>query len=167
MTTKPAVARAVVREADGLEEELGRIHGYLEIQSARIESALQIERTLGMPIRQVDDMLRVGGELVERSLEIKERLGLAKPATLRVSHEQEVMARVEGRITDPVVLAVMKDPVKRSRVLGVLHRILERAANVREPDEFDGQQIDVAPTPMAPGNGRHPVAATVTEVEAP
>jgi hypothetical protein len=121
--------KSVQEKLKGLEmalDELVEMEEMFKLQKERIRAFRETEKAMPIPIKQIDDSMRVALEIVGAHAELRMELGELDRAPTKVdlNVDTKTMMLVENRYGKESLQRVLADPKKRSKVAGIVEKLL-------------------------------------------
>lgn len=107
-------------------DELEEYEALFLMQKERITAFRESESKLPIPLRHIDDAMRVALQLLSASSALKQDLGILKraPEEVNINVDSRVTALVEARYGRESLQRVMADPKQRARVAAIAEKLL-------------------------------------------
>lgn len=118
--------KAAVEVQQGL-DELTELEELYRTQRKRIDIDFALERSMGKLFPSMTQEMRTAREILSTIAELKMDLGLANRRLGTVDIDAHITAHVEGRYSNPRLAAVLANPEKRQRLLGIAKQLAVRA----------------------------------------
>lgn len=137
----PAVVQNAAKEIEqGLDElaELERLYG---LQLERINRGLEVERAVKLNGNTLGQEFRIAKEIIDASAKLKQSLGLYNNAPREVN--VNVNATMTSTHTDITVAQVIENPEKRSKILGLVNKLIAAPGRLESMGATDLPVIDI------------------------
>jgi hypothetical protein len=127
-------------------DELAELEKLYELQMRRIGIDENTEKKINKLMPTMTQEVRVAAEILGRIATLKQDLGLSEHHLGKLELEAKLHTEVEGKYGSQAVIAVISDPQKRRKVLGLAERLLASSNKSKEDPELDDNLNEIIDT---------------------